>query len=69
MIRCFIAPLIWAYDFLAEDLVLVVGTAIAIGVGILAVHITKNAAGIILYGALVAVIAASLWRAAASGRG
>jgi hypothetical protein len=52
----------WVYDFLAEDLVLLIGTAVAVGIAVLAIHTVRNAAGIILYGAVVVVIAISLWR-------
>lgn len=52
----------WVYDFLAEDMTLLVGTALAIVVAILAVHTVRSAAGIILFFLVVAVIAASLWR-------
>jgi hypothetical protein len=67
--RWLVAPVRWAYDFLADDPVLLLGTAIAVGVVAIVVHASKSAAGIILYAALVVVIAASLWRAATSGKG
>jgi hypothetical protein len=58
----------WVYDFLAEDLTLLVGTAVAIVVAVLAVHLSKSAAGYVLFLAVVAVVAASLWRTVAASR-
>jgi hypothetical protein len=55
--------LAWIYDFLAEDLVLLIGTALAVGIAVLAIHTVRDAAGVILYGVIVGVIAVSLWRA------
>ncbi len=52
----------WIYDFLAEDTILLVGAIIAIIIAVLAVHMSRSAAGYILWIAVVLVIAASLWR-------
>lgn len=56
----------WIYDFLAEDLTLLIGTVGAILVVILAVHVVRNAAGIILFCVVVLAIALSVWRTAQS---
>jgi uncharacterized protein with PQ loop repeat len=66
--RWLINALLWIYDFLAEDAVLLIGTVIAFAVAVLAVHAARNAAGIILFAVIVAVIAASLWRTVATSR-
>jgi predicted RND superfamily exporter protein len=58
----------WVYDFLAEDLTLLVGTAVAIVVAVLAVHLSRSAAGYVLFLAIVAVVAASLWRTMSASR-
>lgn len=58
----------WIYDFLAEDLTLLVGAALAIVVAVLAVHVSKNVAGYVLFVAVVLVIAASLWRTVSAGK-
>lgn len=52
----------WIYDFLAEDTILLAGAIVAILIAILAVHVARNAAGYVLFVAIVLVIAASLWR-------
>ncbi|HLJ66251.1 MAG TPA: hypothetical protein VKX16_02675 [Chloroflexota bacterium] len=52
----------WVYDFLAEDPVVLLGTLAALVVAVLAVHAARSAAGVILFAAVVLVIAASLWR-------
>ncbi len=53
----------WLYDFLAEDLILLLGTAAAIAVAVVAVHVAPSLAGYVLYAGIVLVIATSLWRA------
>ena len=58
----------WIYDFLAEDLVLLIGAALAIAIVALTVHTVKTGAGVILWAVIVVVIAISLWRAASTGR-
>lgn len=60
--RWIIAPFAWAYDFLAEDVVLLVGTGVAIALGVLAVHVARNIAGFILFLAVAAAVVISLWR-------
>lgn len=59
-----IGPIAWVYDFLAEDMVLLIGTVLTLLIVLAAIHVhsVKNAAGIILFVAVVLVIFASLWR-------
>lgn len=59
-----IKPIAWVYDFLAEDMVLLVGAVAAIVVAAVAVHTVRGAAGYILWAIVIAVIAISLWRTA-----
>jgi hypothetical protein len=58
----------WVYDFLAEDTILLVGGIIAIIIGFLAVHMSRTAAGYILWVAVVLVIVASLWRTVSASK-
>jgi hypothetical protein len=58
----------WVYDFLAEDVTLLIGTAVAIVVVVLAVHTVRNAAGIILFFVVAIVITASLWRTVSASK-
>jgi hypothetical protein len=60
--RWITAAIAWVYDFLAEDVTLLVGAAVAIVVTVLAVHTVRTAAGIILFFVVAIVITASLWR-------
>lgn len=68
MMRQLTATVLWVYDFLAEDLILLLGTALAIALVVLAVHTIRHLAGIILYATVVVVIAISLRRAAGIAR-
>ena len=69
--RYIIGPILWIYDFLAEDLTLLVGAAIAILIVILAIHVIHipRVAGYILFAVVVLVIAASLWRSLPAEKG
>lgn len=58
----------WIYDFLAEDTILLAGAIIAILIAFLAVHMSRTAAGYILWIAVVVVIAASLWRTVSASK-
>lgn len=66
--RWLVGAVEWVYDFLAEDLVLLIGTVVAFVVAVLAVHAARDAAGVILFVVVVLVIATSLWRTVATGR-
>ena len=61
-------PIAWIYDFLAEDLTLLIGAALAVALAVLAVHVARNVAGYVLFVAIVLVIAASLWRTVSAGK-
>jgi hypothetical protein len=54
----------WVYDFLAEDLILLIGALIAVGICVAAVHTVKHVAWVFLWIAVVLVITISLWRTA-----
>ena len=54
----------WIYDFLAEDLIVLIGTGIALAVAAIAVHAVRNEAGVILFAFVVLVIAVSIARTA-----
>lgn len=58
----------WIYDFLAEDTILLAGAIIAIIIAFLAVHMSRTAAGYILWIAVVVVITASLWRTVSASK-
>ncbi|GEM_PF-4540525 len=58
----------WIYDFLAEDVTLVVGMCAAVIVTLLVVRLTASGAGFVLWLVVLAVIAASLARAAYAQR-
>jgi hypothetical protein len=52
----------WVYDFLAEDLIVLAGTVVAILIAVAAVKLVHNLAGYVLFVAVVLVITLSLWR-------
>jgi hypothetical protein len=60
---------LWLYDFLAEDMVLLAGTALAIAVAAISAHAIKDAAGYILWAVVIVVITVSLWRTATTAAG
>jgi hypothetical protein len=68
IIRRLVRIVLWIYHFLAEDPILLIGTALAIVVAAFAAHTVPHAAGFILWGVISAAIAASLWRAVAMER-
>jgi len=66
--RWVIGAIAWVYDFLAEDTVLLVGTVVAVALAVLAVHLVRDIAGYILFVAVIAVVATSLWRTVSASR-
>lgn len=64
VIRAAKSIILWIYDFLAEDTVLVLGMVIAVAATVLFVHITKMGAGLILWAVILVAIAVSLARTA-----
>ncbi|MGH2443839.1 MAG: hypothetical protein ACRDFX_11860 [Chloroflexota bacterium] len=61
--RRILAPILWAYDFLAEDAIVFLGALIAIGLAVLAHNLSGNvAAGAVLIAIIVLSIAVSVWR-------
>ncbi|HZT95720.1 MAG TPA: hypothetical protein VFB34_02670 [Chloroflexota bacterium] len=56
------AILYWIYDFLAEDVVILVGAAIAVAVTVFVARANHNAAGFVLWAMVIASIAVSLSR-------
>ncbi len=62
--RFVLATILWIYDFLAEDVVLLVGMLIAVGLTVAAVHITTRGAGFVLWALVLLAIAVSLIRVA-----
>lgn len=66
--RTLLAPVLWAYDFLAEDTILLVGAAIAILVTALLIHTVHDAAGYVLIVMVLLTVSTSLWRTATTQR-
>ncbi|HEV3309339.1 MAG TPA: hypothetical protein VG815_02310 [Chloroflexota bacterium] len=58
------AIILWLYDFLAEDTVLLIGMVVAIVATVVVAHFTKTGAGFILWGVVLAAIVVSLARTA-----
>ncbi len=58
--------ILWIYDFLAEDIVLVIGTAVALLVALGVSRANPRAAGFVLFAVVIAVIATSIWRTVSS---
>jgi hypothetical protein len=59
-----LAPFLWIYDFLAEDVTIMIGAVIAVILGVLVVHVNKSAAGYVLFAAVILAITVSIWRTA-----
>jgi hypothetical protein len=57
---------LWIYDFLAEDIVLVLGTVVALLVAVVVARSNPRAAGFVLFLVVLGVIAASIWRTVSS---
>lgn len=60
--RSLLAPIVWIYDFLAEDLIILVGSALAIALTALLVHVAPKTAGYVFIAAVILAILASIWR-------
>lgn len=56
----------WIYGFLAEDVILLFGTALAFLVALVAGRLAPQAAGAILFFTVLVVITVSLYRASSS---
>lgn len=58
------SAILWIYDFLAEDPVLLLGAVIAIPITLLFLHVTKIGAGFLLWAVILVAITISLLRTA-----
>lgn len=56
----------WIYDFLAEDMTILIGSAVAIALAVLAVHVARTSAGYVLWVFILLAIAVSVWRTASA---
>lgn len=52
----------WVYDFLAEDVTLLVGMLVAIGLTIVVVRLNSKAAGLLFWGLVLVALAVSIMR-------
>lgn len=66
IVRYFAAAVAWLYDFLAEDVVLVVGMVLAIAVTALVVRMTSRGAGFALWAVVLVAVTVSLARTASA---
>lgn len=57
-----LAPILWIYDFLVEDVALLIGGIIAVAVAILMVRLAPDASGYVFFAAVMLAISASIWR-------
>lgn len=62
------AVVAWVYDFLAEDITLVIGMIIAVGVTIAVARLSSGVAGFVLWAIVLLAIGFSLARTAGIGR-
>jgi hypothetical protein len=60
------AAVLWIYDFLAEDIVLVIGTVLALLVALGVARANARAAGFLLFATVILVIVVSIWRTVSS---
>lgn len=64
MLRILRSIVLWIYDFLAEDPVLLAGAAAAVLVALLLVNITRIGSGFLLWAVILVALTVSLWRTA-----